>query len=401
MLDIRLGPPRRHKTLSIIPLVTSGAAELPYLLLADALVAGTLRITEVGSGMVPRLLADNTGDLDVLVLDGEQLIGAKQNRMTNRTILLPARTRTEIPVSCMEQGRWRFDSEVFASSPQHSPAKVRRKARDLEVAYVAEGMAPADGVLAGAQSAVWSEIDGLSGRARSTSRSVALDGAFDASSTEIAAWAKAFPPMEGQVGLLGLTRLASASTAGPAMGMAPGAAQAHGEEATRPDAFGLTVIGMDVIGSPVLYARLHERLLHGYIMDALDTMRVATDEPPRTREGAGARNASESRGGFVLRCDDQPYQPHAAGDVIAAQRFLEAVQRATRTEAPSVGRGRYEVLSGTVVGGALTDDILDPERVVHNSAFPLEPDRSGDTGDGLSAATRPVAPPSARRRRTR
>jgi hypothetical protein len=42
---------------------------------------------------VPELIATNRGDADVLVLDGEQLIGARQNRMTNRSILLPAAAR--------------------------------------------------------------------------------------------------------------------------------------------------------------------------------------------------------------------------------------------------------------------------------------------------------------------
>jgi ARG and Rhodanese-Phosphatase-superfamily-associated Protein domain len=380
MLDIRLGPPRRHETLSIIPLVTSGAAELPYLLLADALAAGTLRITEVGSGMVPRLLADNTGDLDVLVLDGEQLIGAKQNRMTNRTILLPAHRQTEIPVSCMEQGRWRFDSRHFAPSAQHSPAKVRRKARDLEAAYVADGLAPAETMLAGAQGAVWAEIMEVSSRARSESRSYALDAAFVASSNEIDAWVKMFPPVEGQVGLVGIV---------------PGC---HREPTrTTPGAWlWTTVIGMDVIGTPALYARLHERLLRGYIMDALDAMRdrplyglgsgreweegaIGNEEAIRDRKAAAASDSDE----HLSAC---------------AQRFLDSTREAVRTTAPSVGRGRYEVLSGTIVGGSLTDDALEPERVVHTSAFPLESADAERPPHSSAVEPGPIARPSRRRR---
>ena len=367
----------------------AGAAELSYLLLADALAACTLRITEVGSGMVPRLLADNAGELDVLVLDGEQLIGAKQNRMTNRTILLPGRKRTEIPVSCMEQGRWRFDSEHFAASPQHSPAKVRRKARDLEAAYVAEGMVPADGVLFAAQGAVWSEIDAVSFRAGSESRSLALDGAFDASSKEIETWAKAFSPVEGQVGLVGLTRVG-------------------GDASTGIDAIGMKVIGMDVIGSPVLYARLHERLLRGYIMDALDTMRerprgTTSGGPcasePTPREDARIDDATADNATADDATVDDGAVDDGAVDLLArAQRFLDAVREAERTPAPSVGRGRYEVLSGTVVGGALSDDALDPERLVHNSAFPLQSGDAPHPSDGPAMNLGPVPPPSTRRR---
>jgi hypothetical protein len=50
---------------------------------------------------------------------------------------------------------------------------------------------------------------------------------------------------------------------------------------------------------------------------------------------------------------------------------------------PSVGAGEYAVLSGRVVGG----ELLEGERVVHVSAFPL-----GEGGGG------PIAAPSRRRR---
>jgi hypothetical protein len=57
MLDIRSGPPQRLEQLTVFPLLSPDAADLEWILLTDALGAGTLRITEVGSGNVPRLLA--------------------------------------------------------------------------------------------------------------------------------------------------------------------------------------------------------------------------------------------------------------------------------------------------------------------------------------------------------
>ena len=67
------------------------------------MAAGTLQVTEVDeSGSVPELLATNTGDEMVLLLDGEELVGAKQNRILNITLLAPAMQDTVIPVSCVE-----------------------------------------------------------------------------------------------------------------------------------------------------------------------------------------------------------------------------------------------------------------------------------------------------------
>ena len=49
----------------------------------------------------------------MLLLDGEELVGAKQNRVLNLTILAPARQAITIPVSCVEAGRWHAESDAF------------------------------------------------------------------------------------------------------------------------------------------------------------------------------------------------------------------------------------------------------------------------------------------------
>jgi hypothetical protein len=57
-------------------------------------------------GSVPELKVVNKSDRMLLILDGEGLVGAKQNRIVNTTILIAGNTTTVIPVSCVEQGRW-------------------------------------------------------------------------------------------------------------------------------------------------------------------------------------------------------------------------------------------------------------------------------------------------------
>jgi hypothetical protein len=51
-----------------------------------------------------------------LIVEGEELLGAKQNRIVNATFLVAGKTEIVIPVSCVEQRRWRYDSESFASA---------------------------------------------------------------------------------------------------------------------------------------------------------------------------------------------------------------------------------------------------------------------------------------------
>ena len=50
MIHVTLADPTTHQGLTVFPLVTSGPASLPYLLLADALEAGVVQIQEVGEG---------------------------------------------------------------------------------------------------------------------------------------------------------------------------------------------------------------------------------------------------------------------------------------------------------------------------------------------------------------
>ena len=62
-----------------------------YLTLDEALPRG-LRITETSaSGSVPELALHNPLDDNVLLYDGEELVGAKQNRILNVAVLAGAR----------------------------------------------------------------------------------------------------------------------------------------------------------------------------------------------------------------------------------------------------------------------------------------------------------------------
>jgi hypothetical protein len=85
--QMALGSVQHHQWLTLFPLIDRRPRHLPYRLLADALEAGTVEVAEVGTGSVPEVAVENSGDEDVLVLDGEQLVGAKQNRTVSRTMI--------------------------------------------------------------------------------------------------------------------------------------------------------------------------------------------------------------------------------------------------------------------------------------------------------------------------
>ena len=105
-----------HRNLTLVPLRGEGHRQRfqNYLLASEAIDADVLTITEVDeAGTVPELLAVNNGDRPVLLIDGEELQGAKQNRILNTSVLLPPKSKTRIPVSCVEEGRWSHTSRTF------------------------------------------------------------------------------------------------------------------------------------------------------------------------------------------------------------------------------------------------------------------------------------------------
>src|SRR5487761_2775144 len=118
--EVRVGEPSRHEALTVFPLFSTGDSSVNYLLSDEAIQAGSVAVEEVSEGgSVPNLLVTNNSDSLVLFLEGEELRGAKQNRVLNTSVLVAAHSKTPIPVSCVEQGRWRYRSKQFASEGTH------------------------------------------------------------------------------------------------------------------------------------------------------------------------------------------------------------------------------------------------------------------------------------------
>jgi hypothetical protein len=113
------GAQQTHRNMTLFLLLASDTAEPDYLILEEALGQGVVEITEVSQGgSVPELKLINRSTRKLLIVDGEELVGAKQNRIVDATFLIAGRTEITIPVSCVEQGRW---PRVVPSSLQPMP----------------------------------------------------------------------------------------------------------------------------------------------------------------------------------------------------------------------------------------------------------------------------------------
>ena len=98
---VQRGGPVSEGELSMIPLLNTAAGEAKYLTLEEAVKRGGCTVKEVGeSGSVPELRVANSEALPVFILDGEQLLGVKQNRIVNLSLMVPAKSEMVIPVTC-------------------------------------------------------------------------------------------------------------------------------------------------------------------------------------------------------------------------------------------------------------------------------------------------------------
>src|SRR5919202_1073842 len=148
------GAPVEVGKLRVTPVFIREEAALPYLEFEDALRRELVEVTEVSEGgSVPSLFVKNKADRDVIIVDGELLVGAKQNRVVNTTIVVPARSSVEIPVTCVEQGRWGYNSRNFSSGGSHEYSSLRSlKHRSVTQSLRESGEYRSD------QGSVWGDI---------------------------------------------------------------------------------------------------------------------------------------------------------------------------------------------------------------------------------------------------
>lgn len=234
---LTIGDAQTFNQLTMRPVFVSTDFLLPFLTLEEALEQKLLEITEKNEGgSVPELLVKNKGKFDVIILEGEELHGAKQNRIVNATTIIPAESEIVLPVSCVERGRWHYVSEEFASGRNVSSPALRKASHDAVTKNLRE-----DQSYESDQSLIWSEISRKSNRMGVSSETeAASDILYSLVTPEVEKdLFEDIPYQEKQIGFLAFIK---------------------GEFA-----------GGDIFGSTKLCEKQMKKLLRGYYLDALDS----------------------------------------------------------------------------------------------------------------------------------
>jgi hypothetical protein len=230
--SLQFGAVQCYKNIAIVPLMAPDGV-FRYRTLSEALATSEITITEISaSGSVPELLVINRGKTPVLLIDGEELAGAKQNRVLNTSILLKELSETRIPVSCTEQGRWSYASPAFAASGNVMAQKLRaRKSRSVSHSLEASASFCSD------QGEVWQGIAELQDKACCNSPTSAMNEVFKTREDDLRRCIDVFRCVPGQVGLFAFTddRLA----------------------------------GFDLVSLSSAYATIHPKLVRSYALESL------------------------------------------------------------------------------------------------------------------------------------
>ena len=197
---VSLGSPSIFRNLTLTPILLKDGPLSPIepLSLEEALDAGHFRVTEVSAeGRVPELRVKNSGDAPVLIVDGEELVGAKQNRIVNLTILVAPQSEIVIPVSCIEAGRWGYSRPEFAAAGRVLNPEIRESKAEAVTRSLKERRRRHSD-----QSAVWKSIDATLSALGTASATGALSDGFEKRADAIEDYLAAFKAEPGQVGLI-------------------------------------------------------------------------------------------------------------------------------------------------------------------------------------------------------
>jgi hypothetical protein len=249
---LKLGRKQSYKNMTVFALLSDYDADCDYLTLDEALSDNLIDVVEKDEGgSVPELKVVNRSGRMVLILDGEELVGAKQNRIVNTTILIAGNTTTVIPVSCVEQGRWSYKSAKFSSEKRMMASKLRaHKAAQVKQSLKHTGRFRSD------QSAIWKSVEKMAMLRDAVSPSMAMSEIYRKEAPSLKEYVKHFALTDSQVGAVFML---------------------NGK-----------VAGMDCFGRPETFSKVFEKLVESYALDAIDSSGRNMDKSKKgTKSEAG------------------------------------------------------------------------------------------------------------------
>jgi hypothetical protein len=178
---LELGEIGSYKNIAVAPLMAAGS-DLEYLTLEEAIGNG-LEVEETGN--VPEIDFGNKTGKEVLIIEGESILGGGQNRMVENNIFMQRDFKGKVPVKCVQSGRW---------DPQSAPSGYRSSNRRTAPAVMKAAKID--------QGAVWDNVGKLSASLHSISSSADYHEIVQNKQKDIDEFLKNFEYVDGSVGIV-------------------------------------------------------------------------------------------------------------------------------------------------------------------------------------------------------
>lgn len=236
--------PMTYKNLSLIPLITDKVPKTgDFLVLDEGMDKGLVVVNEKGQGgSVNQLSLENRADKPLFLMAGEVVLGGQQDRIIGRDTIIPPKQKQDVPVFCVEHGRWSGDKRFHAGK-----ALAHTKLRN-EANY-------------GGQGQVWQEVAEKNKKRGETNETDTYRRVAEKTEKDVTAYTTYFTA--ALRGVAGADKMVGWAVA------------VNGK-----------VVAVEQFGAPALYRKMAGKLLRSYVLQAVDEPVDAAAKPPVAKDVA-------------------------------------------------------------------------------------------------------------------
>jgi hypothetical protein len=239
---VTIREPLTYKNLTLLPLLTDKVPKTgDFLVLDEGMDKGLVVINEKGQGgSVNELQLENRSDKQLFLMAGEVVLGGQQDRIIGRDTIIPPKGKQDVPVFCVEHGRWSGDKRFHAGK-----ALAHTKLRN-EANY-------------GGQGQVWQEVADKNKKRGEANETDTYRRVAEKTEKDVAAYTTYFS-----------SALRGVAGADKVVGWAV--------------ALNGKVIAVEQFGAPALYRKMEGKLLRSYALQAADEPTDGAAKPPAAKD---------------------------------------------------------------------------------------------------------------------
>ena len=194
---LTLGDKQRYDNLTVVPLSApnAGHESLCYNTIGTS-PGNSIDFVEVDDrGHIGKIVVRNRGGLPLVILEGDQFCGAKQDRIATKSLIIERGAEQRIPVCCVEKGRWAYKpkgpqglhASEFSGSVRVRSSLRTRTCENTNLQTVT-------------QSAVWNAVEHEQQSLKISSQTYAMSDTFSAYHNQILVFRKKLVLPESSTG---------------------------------------------------------------------------------------------------------------------------------------------------------------------------------------------------------